>query len=102
MNFASSAVTSYLSAIVYAHRLAGVKDPTETVLSRQILKGYSKLAPAHDARLPITLPILRRIIASFQRTTESVYQLQMLTAKCSLAFFAFLRLGEITVNRKGS
>ena len=49
-------------------------------------------------RLPITLPILRQIIASFQSTTGSAYQLQMLTAMCSLAFFAFLRLGEITVN----
>lgn len=98
MKYASSTVTSYLSAIGYAHRLAGVNDPTETVLIRQILKGYSKLAPAHDVRLPITLPILRRIIASFQRTTESAYQLQMLTAMCSLAFFAFLRVGEITVN----
>ena len=61
----SSIVTSYLSAIGYAHRLTGVNDPTETALIRQILKGYSKLTPAHDVRLPITLPILRQIIASF-------------------------------------
>ena len=93
-----STVTSYLSAIGYAHMLAGVNDPTENVLIRHILKEYSKLAPAHGVRLPITLPILRRIIASFQRTTESAYQLQMLTAMCSLDFFAFLHVGEITVN----
>ena len=100
LRYASSTVTSYLSAISYAHRLAGVNDPTETALIRQILKGYSKLTPAQDVRLPITLPILSKIIASFQHTTGSAYQLQMLTAMCSLAFFAFLRIGEITVNGK--
>ena len=89
-----------LLAISYAHRLAGVNDPTETVIIRQVLKGYSKLALMHDVRLPITLPILRQIIASFQRTTGSAYQLQMLTAMCSLAFFTFLRIGKITVNGK--
>ena len=100
LRYTSSTVSSYLPAIGYAHRLAGVKDPTETALIRQILKGCSKLTPVHDMRLPITLLILRQIIASFQHTTGSAYKLQMLTAMCSLAFFAFLRIGEITVNGK--
>lgn len=98
LNYACSTVTSYLSAIGYAHKLAGVNDPTETAIIRQILKGYRKLAPSHDVRLPITLPILTRLIASFQHTTESAYQLHLLSAMCSLAFFAFLRIGEITIN----
>lgn len=98
LNYACSTVTSYLSAIGYAHKLAGVNDPTETAIIRQLLKGYRKLAPSHDVRLPITLPILTRLIASFEHTTESAYQLHMLSAMCSLAFFAFLRIGEITVN----
>ena len=100
LRYASSTVTSYLSAISYAHRLAGVNDPTETALITQILKGYSKLTPAHEVRLPITLPIFKQIIASYQHTTGSAYQLQMLTAMCSLAFFAFIRIGDITVNGK--
>ena len=53
-------------------------------------------------RLPITLPILMRLIASFiasfKHTTKSAYQLHMLSAMCSSAFFAFLRIGEITIN----
>ena len=100
LRYASLTVTCYLSAISYALRLAGVNDPTETALIRQILKGYSKLTPVHNVHLPITLPILRQIIASFQRNTESAYKLQMRTAMCSLAFFAFLCIGEITVNGK--
>ena len=98
LKYAPSTVTSYLSAIGYAHGLAGVSDPTETALICQILKGYNKLTPVHEVRLPITSPIFRQIIGSFQSTTGSAYQLQMLTAMCSLAFFAFLRIREITVN----
>ena len=100
LRYASSTVTSYLSAISYAHRLAGVNDPTETALIRQTLKGYSKLTPAQDVHLPITLLILSQIIVSFQHTTGSAYQLQLPTAMCSLAFFAFLHIDEITVNGK--
>ena len=59
-------MTSYLSAIGYAHKLAGVNDPTETAIIRQILKGYRKLAPVRDVRLPI--PILRQLVAAFQHT----------------------------------
>ena len=69
-------MTSYLFAISCAHELAGLNDPTETAIICQILKGYRRLAPIRDVRLPITLPILRQLVA----------------------FFSFLRIGEITVN----
>ena len=45
-------MTSYLSAIGYANKLAGVNDPTETAIIHQILKGCRKLAPVRDVRLP--------------------------------------------------
>ena len=98
LHYASSTVTSYLSAICYTHKLAGIGDLTETAIIRQIIKGYRKLVPAHDVRLPITLPILQQIISSFTHTTATAYQSKLLSAMSSLAFFAFLRVGEITVN----
>ena len=82
-------MTSYLSAIGFAHKLAGVNYPMETAIIRQILKGYRNLALVHDVRLPITLPILRQLVASFQHTTESAYQLKMFSATCYRAFFHF-------------
>ena len=48
--------------------------------------------------MPITLPILQQIVQSFQHTVTSAYQSKHLSATCSIAFFAFLRIGEITVN----
>ena len=47
LHYASSTVTSYLSAIGYTHKLAGVGDPTEKGIIRQIIKGYRNLVPAH-------------------------------------------------------
>jgi len=55
--YASSTVLTYISAIGYVHRLAGHPDPTESHLIKTTLKGYVKLAPSIDKRLPITLPI---------------------------------------------
>ena len=45
----------------------------------------------------MTLPILNRIIEASAHIAGSRYQICQFKAMCSLAFFAFLRIGEITV-----
>ena len=90
LNYASSSVTTYVSAIGYVHKLAGVNDPTETSVIIQLLKGYRKLALVRDVRLTITLPLLRQVIQSFEFTSSSAYQKRLLSAFCSLAFFVFV------------
>ena len=96
LRYASSSVTTYVSAIGYVHKLVGVEDPTTATIIVQILKGYRKLAPVRDVRLPITLPILRQLIQSFTHTATPAYQKCLMSGMCSLAFFAFLRMGEMT------
>ena len=49
-------------------------------------------------RKPITLPILKQIMQSFTHITATAYRSKLLSAMSSLAFFAFLSIGEITVN----
>jgi hypothetical protein len=39
----------------------------------EMLKGYRKLGPRIDSRLPVTLPILRNIIAVARSLCSSVY-----------------------------
>ena len=55
-----------------------------------------------DARLPITLPILVRIMQASNSFCISQYQSSMFKTMCSLAFFVFLRIGEITVSNRQS
>ena len=56
----------------------------------QIFKGYNEVGFRLDSRLPITLPILDRLV-SIAPSLQSQFQ-----AMCSLAIYAFLRIGEMT------
>ena len=60
------------------------------------LRGYSKMNPSHDTRLPISLPLLEKIISAYDHTQPSMYGRKMTQAMYAMAFFAALRVGEIT------
>ena len=97
-SYSPTTVLTYISAIGYVHRLAGCSDPSKSDRVQLILRGYSKIRPANaDTRLPITLPLLERIMAALELTQPSRFQRTLAKAMCSLAFFAALRVGEITV-----
>ena len=101
-SYASSTVNTYVSALGYFHRLAGLQDPTKTFYIIEMLKGYGKIGYKLDSRLPITLPILIRIMKGLEIFCVSQYELFMFKAMCTMAFFAFLRIGEITVSKRDS
>lgn len=90
-----------MSALGYCHKLAGFSDPTKTFFIMQMLKGYGKIGFRLDSRLPITLPILHRILASAVQISVNQYSICQFQAMCLLAFFAFLRVGEITSSKSG-
>ena len=87
---------TYISALSFPHRLAGWPDPTKSEMVKFALRGYSKLCPYQDPRLPITLPILERIITAFNDVFSVCYQPKLIQAMYALAFLAALRVGEIT------
>jgi hypothetical protein len=95
-NYASSTVNTYISAIGYSHKLSGVMDPTRVFYIIQMFKGYGKTGSRLDSRLPITLPILTSLLEVSPHINGSHYQICQFKAMCSLAFFAFLRIGEMT------
>ena len=95
--YAPSTALTYVSALGYSHRLAGYPDPTKVFWVLEMLKGYKKLGARIDTRLPITLSILRNILRQVPALCSSAYETHLFTAMCSTAFFAFLRIGEITV-----
>ena len=96
-HYASSTVSTYVSSRGYYHRLAGLEDPTKTFYIIEMLKGYGKISRQLDSRLPITLPMLVRIQYQYRP-----YQSCMFKAMCSIAFFGFLHIGEITVTKPRS
>lgn len=98
-DYAPSTVNTFVSALGYSHRLAGFPDPGKVFYIVQTLKGYQKIGHRLDCRLPITLNILHRLLDSASQIAGSQYQTTLFRAMCSLAFFAFLRVGEITATR---
>ena len=101
-NYSSSTVNAYLSALSYSHKLAGLPDPARVFYITQMLEGYGKNRARLDSRLPITHPILQRLIEVLPRLAGSNYQICQFKDICSLAFFAFLRIGEITTTKNSS
>ena len=95
-NYAASTANTYVSALGYCHRLAGVNDPTKVFWIVEMLKGYGKLGSCIDTRLPISLPILRTVLQQTPTICSSEYRGYLFKAMCTTAFFAFLRVGEIT------
>ena len=97
-NYAPSTVSSYVSALGYSHKFLGYSDPTKAFFIIQVLKGYNKLGYRLDARLPITLPVLQKLIESSATLSISEFQFSQFRAMCTTAFFAFLRIGEMAYN----
>ena len=96
LKYAASTVHTYVSALSYSHKLSGYPDPSKAFVVVQMLKGYSKLNARLDSRLPITIPILHKLLRCATLLPLTKYQILMFQAMCSTAFFAFLRVGEIT------
>lgn len=101
-NLAASTVTTYVSAISYFLKMRNVPDPTSNFIVKKCLQGYQKCAGTSDTRLPITPIVLRSIVGSLDLTTNSHFIRLMLKSMYLLAFHAFLRVGEFTVNGKST
>ena len=99
LGYAPATVKVYLSGLSYYLRINELTDLTSSFIIQKMLKGMDKLYGVVDSRKPITLEILARLINSLQFVCSSVYECTLFRSMFSLAFFAFLRIGEITINR---
>ena len=94
--YAPSTVSTYVSVLGYSHKFLGFADPTKVFFVIQMLKFYHKQGSRLDSRLPITLPILYKLLDSACHLAICSYQVCQFKAMCSTAFYAFLRVGEMT------
>lgn len=93
---ACSTVQSYMSVISYLHKLNGFKDLSQSFVIKKSLEGLRKVHGASDTRLPITYSILQQLVNSLKHTCNSFFERVLLKAMYLVAFYAFLRIGEIT------
>ena len=95
--FAPSTIASHISAISYVHKIANVEDPSQSFLVKKVLKGTQNMSKSCDSRLPITSPILTKVLSALDSTVSNPFNRTMLKAFYLLAFHAFMRLGELAV-----
>ena len=88
---------TYVSCLGYCHKLKDFSDPSKVFYDAQMLKGFNKVGFRLDSLLPITLPILDELISVAPSLVGSPYQICQFQVMCSLTFFAFLRIGEMTL-----
>ena len=94
--FASSTISTYVSALSYVHKLANFPDPTKQFLVQKILAAHSKLYSSPDVRLPITRSVLQRSVLALNHTNSSAYQRLLYQTMFVVAFYGFFRVGELT------
>jgi len=98
---APSTISSYISALSYAHKLKNIFDPTKSFLIRKLLSAQSRMG-GPDVRFPITQPVFYELVSSLRHTNSSTYQRTLLAAMLRIAFYGFFRVGELAAKTKGS
>ena len=86
---------SIISAVGYFHKNNGFPDRTNNYIVGRLLAGARNLGSVTDVRLPVTLPILVRLVQAIPTVFSSHYRRIMLRAMMVLAFRAYLRVGEM-------
>ena len=97
--YAAAIVSSYISALGYVHGLKAIPDPTTSFIIKRLLRCVHRTASNTDSKLPITECILHKLIESLPFVTRTLYDRVLFRSMFLLAFFAFLRIGEITTGK---
>lgn len=94
--YASSSISTYLSAISYVHKLAELPDPTTSWLVEKVVTGARRDRPQHDIRRPVTRSILEQLVKAADFCITNFYERFMFVGMLRLSFSAFLRVGEMS------
>ena len=92
----SSCMRTYISGLSHTFKIQGMADNTKSFLVTKILEGAGRLTRKPDTRAPITYNILIKIIPALANICSSSYETSLFQAAFSLAFFGFMRVGELT------
>jgi len=93
-DYAPSTISTHIAALSFVHNANGWVNSTESFLVRKLKEGCRRTNTSHDFRLPITPPLLGRLISILPVICKSYYEAQLFSSAFLLAFYGFLRVGE--------
>ena len=89
-------VTNAYYGISWAHRTAGLPDPTQSELPKMIREAWSRvLGQGDNKKLPVSSQVVAKIVNSYAQRFECISDLR-LAAMCVVAFAGFLRFDELS------
>lgn len=94
---APSSITTYLAELAYYFKMSNIPDLSNHFLIKNMLSGAKRIASSPDMRQPITLDILEKLLVAVPHVANSSYQKYLFMAMFIIAFYVFLRVGEIKV-----
>ena len=95
--YSPATLSSHISAIGYIHKSQGGSDPITTFLVQKLLSACHRLSKQFDLRMPIDKPMLSRLLAALDFTVPWKHHRALYKTMFCLAFHAFLRIGDMTV-----
>ena len=100
---APSTIANYVSGISYFHKINLWPDPTSNFLICKLLEGARRQAGQRvDSRRPVTFGLLVKFLHALPQICRNGYEAKLFQAAFSLAYFAFLRVGEFTAVSKNA
>lgn len=98
-SFAPTTISTYLSAVAYVHKMLSLPDNTQSFLVDKLITGTYRLSHTADSRLPITVPILNKLLVHLPSVILEYYDRILFKAIVLLAFSAFARIGELVTTK---
>ncbi|CAC5377478.1 unnamed protein product [Mytilus coruscus] len=93
-SYAPSTISTYLSAIAYVRKMMSMPDNTQSFLVEKLVTGTYRLSKTFDSRLPITIPILNKLLRSITLVDKCIHVYDQVLFKAIFlsAFSTFFRV----------
>lgn len=97
--YSDATARAYISAIGYKCKIEGLMDNSNRFIVAKLLQGFKRLRNRVDGRLPLTEHMLAQLIRVLTSICHNKYEAILFSSAYTLTFFAFLRVGELTLSK---
>ena len=97
-SLAYSTIRTYISAVSFLFRIKSDSDPTSHLLVTKALQGVQNLARTKTSLMPITKPLLHKILAAIPKCISAQFDRVMFHSIFLLTYYACLRVGEVVIS----
>ena len=87
--YSSVTITAHMSAIAFAHKANGWKNPSDSFIIKKIIEGCRRDNPNKDIRHPITYNILKQLTRVLVSLCKSHYEHMLWRAAFTNGIFQF-------------